>query len=89
MLFKYSDDVIKVVVQIYIKSFPLSNKFSSHTSVQTESRKRKRKSEAGDQDHESSDSAGSAVSCPVKKHECHLYDLYRSKWWVPYKSLQS
>lgn len=48
----------------------------------TESRKRKRKLEAGDQDqdHEAGDSAGSTVRCPVKKHECHLYDLYRSKW---------
>lgn len=52
-------------------------------SVQTESRKRKRKSEDGDQDYESDDdSGGSTVRCPVKKHECDLYDLYRSKWWV-------
>ncbi|XP_036965330.1 zinc finger MYM-type protein 2 [Acanthopagrus latus] len=48
--------------------------------VQTESRKRKRKSEDGDQDYESdNDSGGSTVRCPVKKHECDLYDLYRSK----------
>ncbi|TDH06584.1 hypothetical protein EPR50_G00114950, partial [Perca flavescens] len=46
--------------------------------VQTESRKRKL--EEGDQDYEpDDDSGGSAVRCPVKKHECHLYDLYRSK----------
>uniref|UniRef100_A0A674NWL8 Zinc finger MYM-type containing 2 n=1 Tax=Takifugu rubripes TaxID=31033 RepID=A0A674NWL8_TAKRU len=44
-------------------------------SVQTESRKRKRKSEDDDEDQEPSDSAGSTVRCPVKKHECHLYDL--------------
>lgn len=25
---------------------------------------------------------------PVKKHECHLYDVYRSKWWVPRVSQQ-
>ncbi|XP_060944447.1 zinc finger MYM-type protein 2 [Limanda limanda] len=43
---------------------------------QTESRKRKRKLEEGDQDD---DSGGSSVRCPVKKHECRLYDLYRSK----------
>uniref|UniRef100_A0A8C9Y5E2 Zinc finger MYM-type containing 2 n=1 Tax=Sander lucioperca TaxID=283035 RepID=A0A8C9Y5E2_SANLU len=48
--------------------------------VQTESRKRKL--EEGDQDYEpDDDSGGSAARCPVKKHECHLYDLYRSKWW--------
>uniref|UniRef100_UPI0037E7DC43 zinc finger MYM-type protein 2 n=1 Tax=Semicossyphus pulcher TaxID=241346 RepID=UPI0037E7DC43 len=44
--------------------------------VQTESRKKKRKLEDGDQDD---DSGGSSMRCPVKKHECHLYDLYRSK----------
>uniref|UniRef100_A0A8D3A4E1 Zinc finger MYM-type containing 2 n=1 Tax=Scophthalmus maximus TaxID=52904 RepID=A0A8D3A4E1_SCOMX len=33
------------------------------------------------QDHhgERDDQTGSGVRCPVKKHECHLYDLYRSK----------
>ncbi|XP_053295434.1 zinc finger MYM-type protein 2 isoform X2 [Pleuronectes platessa] len=49
---------------------------SQDNHVQTESRKRKRKLEEGDQDD---DSGGSTVRCPVKKHECHLYDLYRSK----------
>ncbi|XP_026150725.1 zinc finger MYM-type protein 2 [Mastacembelus armatus] len=48
--------------------------------VQTESRKRKRKLEDGDQDYEpEGDSEGSTVRCPVKKHECRLYELYRSK----------
>lgn len=47
---------------------------------QTESRKRKRPLEDSDQDYEPDEgSGGSALSCPVKKHECHLYDLYRSK----------
>uniref|UniRef100_A0A8C4EUV3 Zinc finger, MYM-type 2 n=1 Tax=Dicentrarchus labrax TaxID=13489 RepID=A0A8C4EUV3_DICLA len=42
--------------------------------------KRKRKLEDGDQDYEpDDDSGGSTVRCPVKKHECDLYDLYRSK----------
>lgn len=51
--------------------------------VQTESRKRKRKLEDGDQDYEpDDDSGGSTLRCPVKKHECRLYELYRSKWWV-------
>uniref|UniRef100_A0A8C3ALL3 Zinc finger MYM-type containing 2 n=1 Tax=Cyclopterus lumpus TaxID=8103 RepID=A0A8C3ALL3_CYCLU len=40
--------------------------------VQTESKKRKLRPLDGD-------SGGSSVRCPVKKHECHLYDLYRSK----------
>ncbi|XP_047192979.1 zinc finger MYM-type protein 2 [Scophthalmus maximus] len=48
--------------------------------VQTECRKRKRTLEEGDQDYEpDADSGGSGVRCPVKKNECHLYDLYRSK----------
>ncbi|XP_068184558.1 zinc finger MYM-type protein 2 isoform X2 [Antennarius striatus] len=47
--------------------------------VQTESNKRKRKMEDS-QDYEADDdSGGSTMRCPVKKHECHLYDLYRSK----------
>lgn len=24
----------------------------------------------------------SSVRCPVKQHECRLYELYRSKWYV-------
>ncbi|KAK9537213.1 hypothetical protein VZT92_004848 [Zoarces viviparus] len=44
--------------------------------VQTESRKRKRALEDGDRDE---GSGGSSVRCPVKKHECRLYELYRSK----------
>ncbi|XP_026231812.1 zinc finger MYM-type protein 2 isoform X2 [Anabas testudineus] len=48
--------------------------------VQTESRKRKRQLEDGDQDCEpDEDSGGFPVRCPVEKHECHLYELYRSK----------
>uniref|UniRef100_A0A665V2Q9 Zinc finger, MYM-type 2 n=1 Tax=Echeneis naucrates TaxID=173247 RepID=A0A665V2Q9_ECHNA len=48
--------------------------------LQTESKKRKRKLEEGDQDYEPDDEAGgSTVRCPVKKHECRLYELYRSK----------
>lgn len=57
-----------------------ANAFSYDPLAPIESRKRKRGLEAGDQDHEAGDSAGSTVRCPVKKHECHLYDLYRSKW---------
>ncbi|XP_062287659.1 zinc finger MYM-type protein 2 [Scomber scombrus] len=53
---------------------------SQDPHVQTECKKRKRQSEEGDQDYEpDDDSGGSTVRCPVKKHECHLYDLYRSK----------
>uniref|UniRef100_A0A3Q1BI12 TRASH domain-containing protein n=1 Tax=Amphiprion ocellaris TaxID=80972 RepID=A0A3Q1BI12_AMPOC len=47
--------------------------------VQTQSRKRKRKSEEGDQDDSGGESGDSAVRCPVQKHECRLYELYRSK----------
>ncbi|KAF7657986.1 hypothetical protein LDENG_00019360, partial [Lucifuga dentata] len=48
--------------------------------VQTQSRKRKLKAEEGDQDYELDDDSGSStVRCPVKKHECHLYEVYRSK----------
>ncbi|XP_041857452.1 zinc finger MYM-type protein 2 [Melanotaenia boesemani] len=42
------------------------------------SRKRKRKLEDHERD-EDDDSGDSSVRCPVKKHECHLYELYRSK----------
>ncbi|XP_041662656.1 zinc finger MYM-type protein 2 isoform X2 [Cheilinus undulatus] len=53
---------------------------SQDHNVQTESRKRKRKLEDKDQDFEQDDDSGdSTVRCPVKKHECHLYELYRSK----------
>ncbi|CAJ1079078.1 zinc finger MYM-type protein 2 isoform X2 [Xyrichtys novacula] len=53
---------------------------SQDHNVQTESRKRKRKLEDKDQDLErDDDSGGSSACCPVKKHECHLYELYRSK----------
>ncbi|XP_068428408.1 zinc finger MYM-type protein 2 isoform X2 [Clinocottus analis] len=45
---------------------------SQEHHVQTEARKRKRPLEDGD-------SGGPAVRCPVQKHECRLYDLYRSK----------
>ncbi|KAM4608820.1 zinc finger MYM-type protein 2 isoform 2-T2 [Polymixia lowei] len=44
--------------------------------VQTASRKRKRTAEEEDPDD---DSGGPATRCPVRKHECHLYQLYRSK----------
>ncbi|XP_029936288.1 zinc finger MYM-type protein 2 [Myripristis murdjan] len=48
--------------------------------VQTGSKKRKRKAEDEDGDYEpGNDSGGPAVHCPVKKHECCLYELYRSK----------
>ncbi|XP_017285668.1 zinc finger MYM-type protein 2 [Kryptolebias marmoratus] len=44
--------------------------------VQTESRKRKLTDEEQDGDENSGDSS---VRCPVKQHECRLYELYRSK----------
>lgn len=48
--------------------------------VQKESKKRKRQLEDGDQDYEPDDDSGNSIlHCPVKKHECHLYELYRSK----------
>ncbi|RVE58223.1 hypothetical protein OJAV_G00206990 [Oryzias javanicus] len=50
---------------------------SQDHNVQTESRKRKRSLKDGEQEDE--DSGGSSVRCPVKKHECRLYEIYRSK----------
>ncbi|XP_075993910.1 zinc finger MYM-type protein 2-like [Genypterus blacodes] len=48
--------------------------------VEGESRKRKRKAEDGDPDYRLDDDLrGSTVRCPVKKHECRLYEVYRSK----------
>ncbi|CAB1328868.1 unnamed protein product [Coregonus sp. 'balchen'] len=46
--------------------------------LQTGSRKRKRK-EDSDLAYEPDDGSGSSTHCPVKKHECRLYELYRSK----------
>lgn len=58
----------------------ISFHFASFT-VQTKSKKRKRKSEEENQDKEADeDSGGSAVFSLLKKHERHLYDIYRSKW---------
>lgn len=51
----------------------------SLAEVQTESRKRKRRLTDDEQD-EDEDSGDSSVRCPVKQHECRLYELYRSKW---------
>ncbi|XP_068593230.1 zinc finger MYM-type protein 2 [Cebidichthys violaceus] len=53
---------------------------SQDRPVQAESGKRKRTLEDVDQDFDpDEDSGGSSVRCPVKKHECRLYELYRSK----------
>uniref|UniRef100_A0A669DIK4 Zinc finger MYM-type containing 2 n=1 Tax=Oreochromis niloticus TaxID=8128 RepID=A0A669DIK4_ORENI len=41
--------------------------------------KRKRKVEDDEQEERDSNSGDSAQRCPAKKHECHLYELYRSK----------
>ncbi|KAM4731530.1 zinc finger MYM-type protein 2 [Anableps anableps] len=49
-----------------------------HGEAQTESRKRKRKLNENERD-ENEGSGGSSIRCPVKKHECRLYELYRSK----------
>ncbi|XP_013879319.1 zinc finger MYM-type protein 2 isoform X2 [Austrofundulus limnaeus] len=46
--------------------------------VHTESRKRKRRLTEDEQD-EDEDSGDSSIRCPVKQHECRLYELYRSK----------
>ncbi|XP_066562569.1 zinc finger MYM-type protein 2 isoform X1 [Amia ocellicauda] len=45
----------------------------------TVSRKRKRKDDDTDPDYEPDDGSGGGSHCPVKKHECHLYELYLSK----------
>ncbi|XP_038158569.1 zinc finger MYM-type protein 2 isoform X2 [Cyprinodon tularosa] len=49
-----------------------------HREVPTASRKRKRKLDE-EEEEENEGSGGSSVHCPVKKHECRLYELYRSK----------
>uniref|UniRef100_A0A3B4FGF9 Zinc finger MYM-type containing 2 n=1 Tax=Pundamilia nyererei TaxID=303518 RepID=A0A3B4FGF9_9CICH len=47
--------------------------------------KRKRRVEEDDEQEErDSNSGGSAQRCPAKKHECHLYELYRSNLDVFY-----
>ncbi|KAL0963574.1 hypothetical protein UPYG_G00308140 [Umbra pygmaea] len=52
---------------------------SEDRCVQTGSRKRKRKQDNGDAADDSDSSSGSSTHCPVKKHECRLYELYRAK----------
>nr|XP_043870739.1 zinc finger MYM-type protein 2 [Solea senegalensis] len=48
--------------------------------VETKSKKRKRKSDEGNQDNDPDDGSGDAAArCPLNKHECRLYDLYRAK----------
>ncbi|KAM4561806.1 zinc finger MYM-type protein 2 [Fundulus diaphanus] len=49
-----------------------------HGEAEAESRKRKRQLNEDGPD-ENDGSGGSSVCCPVKKHECRLYELYRSK----------
>ncbi|XP_035612949.1 zinc finger MYM-type protein 2-like isoform X2 [Oncorhynchus keta] len=51
---------------------------SQDHTLQTGSRKRKRK-EDSDPAYEPDDGSGSSSHCPVKKHEGRLYELYRSK----------
>uniref|UniRef100_A0A096M4J9 Zinc finger MYM-type containing 2 n=1 Tax=Poecilia formosa TaxID=48698 RepID=A0A096M4J9_POEFO len=48
-----------------------------HGEAQTESRRRKRKQAEVKRDE--NEAGHPPVRCPVKKHECRLYELYRSK----------
>ncbi|KPP68274.1 zinc finger MYM-type protein 2-like [Scleropages formosus] len=52
---------------------------SLERQVKTGSGKRKRKDEDEDGTADDDGAAG-ASRCPIKKHECHLYELYLSKW---------
>ncbi|KAM3862189.1 zinc finger MYM-type protein 2 [Diretmus argenteus] len=64
----------ETVVCIRVPSIPQDH------HVQTGSRKRKRMEEDSDPEYKpDDDSGGSTVLCPVNKHECRLYELYRSK----------
>ncbi|KAJ8255823.1 hypothetical protein COCON_G00196870 [Conger conger] len=51
----------------------------SQDQVKTGTRKRKRKAVDGDPDYEPDEDSGSSTHCPIKKHECLLYELYLSK----------
>ncbi|KAG9349716.1 hypothetical protein JZ751_028164 [Albula glossodonta] len=51
---------------------------SQDQQVKTGTRKRKRK-EDNDPDYEPDEDSGSSSHCPIKKHECLLYELYLSK----------
>ncbi|XP_064167802.1 zinc finger MYM-type protein 2 [Anguilla rostrata] len=48
-------------------------------AVKTGTRKRKREEVDGDPDYEPDEYSGSPPHCPIKKHECLLYELYLSK----------
>lgn len=50
--------------------------------VQAASKKRKRGDEGGAPENDPDDASGSPAHCPLRKEECQLYELYRSKWSV-------
>ncbi|XP_067106839.1 zinc finger MYM-type protein 2 isoform X2 [Osmerus mordax] len=48
-------------------------------SLQAVSKKRKRGDEGGAPENDPDDASGSPAHCPLRKEECQLYELYRSK----------
>ncbi|KAJ8409903.1 hypothetical protein AAFF_G00209440 [Aldrovandia affinis] len=52
---------------------------SQDQQVKLRARKRRRKEEDGDPDYEPDEDSGSSPHCPIRKHECLLYELYLSK----------
>ncbi len=54
------------------------------SSIEQSGSKRRRKEDC-DSNFEADSGSRGSTHCPVKKHECRLYELYLSKWWVIYK----
>ncbi|XP_036396229.1 zinc finger MYM-type protein 2 [Megalops cyprinoides] len=52
---------------------------SQEQRVKTGTRKRKHKADYGDPDNEPDNDSGNFSHCPIRKHECLLYELYLSK----------
>ncbi len=48
------------------------------SSIEQSGSKRRRKD--CDSNFEADSGSGGSTHCPVKKHECRLYELYLSKW---------
>ncbi len=49
------------------------------SSIEQSGSKRRRKDDC-DSNFEADSGSGGSARCPVKKHECRLYELYLSKW---------
>uniref|UniRef100_A0A096MII2 Zinc finger MYM-type containing 2 n=1 Tax=Poecilia formosa TaxID=48698 RepID=A0A096MII2_POEFO len=73
----YGPDTIHPVSKVISEKIYQIVRDSKKCEAQTESRRRKRKQAEVKRDE--NEAGHPPVRCPVKKHECRLYELYRSK----------